>query len=463
MRKLIKNGMIVNESDVFLGDVLIEDEKILSIGFINEEESKADEIIDAKGKYVMPGAIDVHTHMELQQSEKYRSVDDFYTGTVAAAVGGTTTIIDHIGFGPKNCNLHYSINEYREKAKKSVIDYSFHGVIQTVDDNILDELKDIVREEGIPSFKAYSTYGFKVEDEGFMKVLEVMKKENGILTVHAENDGLTNYLRDKFVKEGKTDPIYHATSRPNETEAETVERLINISKMLGDAPLYIVHLSAKESLEAVKRAREEGLKNIYVETCTQYLTLTEDKYKDNGAIEGLKYLMSPPLRKSDDVEALWKGVIDGEVNVIATDHCPFMMNEKLEGKNDFRLAPGGAPGVEERVRIIFSEGVMKNRITPQKFVEVMCTNPAKIFGMYPKKGAIIPGADADLLIIDSEKIEILKNEDMKSSCDYCTYEGLEVKGSINMVFSRGNLIAKDNEFLGKMGHGEFINRKINRK
>lgn len=462
MRRLIKNGFIVNESDVFLGDILIEDEKIVSIGFINEEEAKVDEIIDVKGKYVMPGAIDVHTHMELQQSEKYRAVDDFYTGTVAAAVGGTTTIIDHIGFGPKNCNLHYSINEYYEKAKKSAIDYSFHGVIQDVNDDILDELSTIVREEGIPSFKAYSTYGFKVEDEGFMRVLQVMKENNGILTVHAENDGVTNYLRDKFVKEGKTDPIYHASSRPNETEAETVERLINISKMLGDAPLYIVHLSTKESLEAVKRAREEGLKNIYVETCTQYLTLTEEKYKENGPIEGLKYLMSPPLRKQEDVDALWNGVIDGDINVIATDHCPFMMEEKLSGKDDFRLAPGGAPGVEERVRIIFSEGVMKNRITPQKFVEVMCTNPAKIFGMYPKKGVILPGADADLLIIDSNKSEILRSKDMKSSCDYCTYEGLKVKGSIYMVFNRGNLIAKENEFLGTKGYGRFIPRKINK-
>ena len=462
MRILIKNGFIVNESDIFLGDILIEGEKIVSIGFINDEEAKVDEIIDVKGKYVMPGAIDVHTHMELQQSEKFRSVDDFYTGTVAAAVGGTTTIIDHIGFGPKNCNLHYSINEYYEKAKKAVIDYSFHGVIQDVNDDILDELKSIVREEGIPSFKAYSTYGFKVEDEGFMRVLEVMKENNGILTVHAENDGLTNYLRDKFVEEGKTDPIYHASSRPNETESETVERLINISKMLGDAPLYIVHLSTKESLEAVKRAREEGLKNIYVETCTQYLTLTEEKYKENGAIEGLKYLISPPLRKQEDADALWKGIIEGDINVIATDHCPFMIEEKLNGKDDFRLAPGGAPGVEERVRIIFSEGVMKNRITPQKFVEVMCTNPAKIFGMYPKKGAILPGSDADLLIIDSDKTEILRSEDMKSSCDYCTYEGLKVKGSIYMVFNRGNLIAKENEFLGTKGYGRFIPRKINK-
>ena len=459
MRKLIKNGYIVTESDVFLGDILIEDEKILSLGIINEEEIKVDEVIDAKGRYVMPGAIDVHTHMELQQSEKYKSVDDFYSGTVAAAVGGTTTIIDHIGFGPKNCNLHYSINKYHEKAKKSVIDYSFHGVIQHVNDEIIEELKEIVKNEGIISFKAYSTYGFKVEDEGFMRVLEAMKETDGILTVHAENDGVTNYLRDKFIKEGKTSAIYHAKSRPNETEAETVERLINISKMLGDAPLYIVHLSTKESLEAVKRARKEGLKNIYVETCTQYLTLTEEKYYDKGNEEGLKYIMAPPLRSYEDVEALWNGVINGDINVIATDHCPFMIEEKLVGKDDFRIAPGGAPGVEERVRIIFSEGVMKNIITPQKFVEVMCSNPAKIFGVYPKKGAIIPGSDADLMIIDKDKKQILSKNNLKSDCDYCTYEGMEILGAIDMVFSKGNLIAKDNEFLGKLGTGQFIKRK----
>ncbi|WP_300382149.1 dihydropyrimidinase [Clostridium sp.] len=459
MRKIIKNGTIVTESDVFKGDILIENEKIVAIGKFDDNE--ADEVIDVKGKYVMPGAIDVHTHMELQQSEKYRAVDDFYTGTVAAAVGGTTSIIDHIGFGPKGCNLHHSINNYHEIAKKSALDYSFHGVIQHVDDEILKELSEIIENEGIPSFKAYSTYGFKVEDKGFMQLLEQMKKSNGILTVHAENDGITNYLKEKFLSEGKKEPIYHALSRPNETEAETVERLINLSIMAGDAPLYIVHTSTKESIAAIKRAREEGLKNLYVETCTQYLTLTDSKYKENGPVEGLKYLMSPPLRKEEDVEALWKAVDNGDIQVIATDHCPFLFKkDKLNGKDDFTKAPGGAPGVEERVRIIFSEGVMKNRITIQKFVEVMCTNPAKIFGMYPQKGALIPGADADILIIDAEKEEILTKENMRSACDYCTYEGMKVKGLVNMVFSRGKLVAKDNEFLGEKGYGKFIYRKI---
>lgn len=459
MRKIIKNGTIVTESDIFNGDILIEDEKILAIGKF--EDNEADEVIDAKGKYVMPGAIDVHTHMELQQSDKYRAVDDFYTGTVAAAVGGTTSIIDHIGFGPKGCNLHHSINNYHETAKKSVLDYSFHGVIQHVDEEILKELSEIIENEGIASFKAYSTYGFKVEDKGFMQLLEQMKKSNGILTVHAENDGITNYLREKFLSEGKKEPIYHALSRPNETETETVERLINLSIMAGDAPLYIVHTSTKESIAAIKRAREQGLKNIYVETCTQYLTLTDSKYEENGPIEGLKYLMSPPLRKESDVEELWKAVDNGDIQVIATDHCPFLFaTDKLDGKDDFTKAPGGVPGVEERVRVIFSEGVMKNRITIQKFVEVMCTNPAKIFGMYPQKGALIPGADADILIMDVEKEEVLTKENMKSTCDYCTYEGMKVKGTVNMVFSRGKLVAKDNEFLGEKGYGKFIHRKI---
>jgi dihydropyrimidinase len=459
MRKIIKNGTIVTESDVFNGDILIEDEKILAIGKF--KDSEADEVIDAKGKYVMPGAIDVHTHMELQQSERYKAVDDFYTGTVAAAVGGTTSIIDHIGFGPKGCNLHHSINNYHEIAKKSALDYSFHGVIQHVDEDILKELSEIIENEGIPSFKAYSTYGFKVEDKGFMQLLEQMKKSNGVLTVHAENDGITNYLREKFLSEGKTEPIYHALSRPNETEAETVERLINLSIMAGDAPLYIVHTSTKESISAIKRAREQGLKNIYVETCTQYLTLTDSKYEEKGPIEGLKYLMSPPLRKEEDVEALWKAVANGDIQVIATDHCPFLFEtDKLDGKDDFTKAPGGAPGVEERVRVIFSEGVMKNKITLQKFVEVMCTNPAKIFGMYPKKGALIPGADADILIIDGEKEEVLSKENTKSNCDYCTYEGMKVNGIVNMVFSRGKLVAKDNDFLGEKGYGKFIHRKI---
>lgn len=459
MKTLIKNGIIVTDQEVFEEDLLIEDGKIVATGFF--EEDAADEVYDAAHMFVMPGGIDPHTHMELQQSPKFRAVDDFYTGTVAAAVGGTTTILDHIGFGPKGCNLHHSINHYHEIAKKSVIDYGFHGVIQEVNDDILKELDSIVREEGIPSFKAYSTYGYPMSDLDFSLLLTQMKESKGLLTIHCENDAMTVYLKEKFKKEGKVEPIYHALSRPNETEAECVDTLLNLAAMAGDAPVYIVHTSAKESVDRIALARAQGQERVYSETCTQYLMLTDEKYTEHGPEEGTKYLMAPPLRKDADREVLWEAVREDVVNTIGTDHCPFLFEtEKKLAAHDFTAGPGGAPGVEERMRIIFSEGVMKNRLSLQDFVRLTSTNSAKIFGMYPKKGSLAVGADADIVVIDPRKSEVLSVKNQKGACDYNAYEGLEVTGAIHLVFSRGKLVAKDNEFVGEKGHGQFIHRKI---
>lgn len=458
MKKLIKNGIIVNDEQTIEADLLIVDDYIMAIGDFSNNLESYDEVYDVSGMYVMPGMIDSHTHMELQQSHEFRSLDDFYTGTVAAAVGGTTTILDHIGFGPEGSNLHYSIEKYHEKAKKSVIDYGFHGVIQHVDDQILEELKQIVREEGIPSFKAYSTYGFKIGDSDMYRLLEAMKDAGGLLTVHCENDEMTNYLRNYFINTGRTDAIYHALSRPNETEAESVDTMINLALMAEDAPLYIVHTSSGEAMERIEFARESGQENLYCETCTQYLYLDDRAYFEKGNGEGVKYLCAPPLRSELDVEILWQGVANGVVDVIATDHCPFTIAEKNKGLDDFTKAPGGIPGVEERVRVIFSEGVMKGRITLNRFVEIMSTNPAKIFGMYPKKGSLVVGTDADIIVIDPSSKSKISAADIRGSSEYTAYQGLEVQGGIHLVFSRGKLIAKDNEFLGNKGDGEFIFR-----
>lgn len=461
MKLLIKNGLIVTDSERIDADLLIEDEKISAIG--NFFDEGFDEVIDAKGKYVMPAAIDPHTHMELRQSEKYTSVDDFYDGTVAAAVGGTTTIIDHMGFGEKGCNLHAPFNTYKELAKKSVIDYSFHGVFQRVDEEILEELDEIVKNEAFPSFKAYTTYGYPMFDRELMGILSHMKENGGLLTVHSENDAITNVLREKFAKEGKLDPIYHALSRPNEAEAEAVEREIYLAKVVGEAPLYIVHLSAKESLDAVKIARRNGQKNIYVETCTQYLTLTDDMFVKGGNEKGILYMLAPPLRKKADLEALWDGVKNGDIQVIATDHCPFKPEQKLEHKDDFRFAPGGISGVEERVRVIFTEGVSKGRITLEKFVEVMSTNAAKIFGMYPQKGAIMPGSDADIMIIDPNKSMVISNDNIFTKAGYTPFDGFESSCTIDTVICRGKIVARDNQFLGERGYGKLIPRANNHK
>lgn len=452
---LIKNGFIVSEKNTYKADILVENGLIKEIGKNINIDCK---IIDAEGKYIIPGAIDAHTHFDLQAGN-CRVVDDFYTGTVAAACGGTTTIIDHIAFGPKECSLQHQINEYHKLAKdKSVIDYSFHAVIQHVNKNILDEMKKVI-ESGIPSLKLYMTYDFKLNDAEILQVLKKSKECNGIIAVHAENNDVINYFREKFPLESKITPIYHAYSRPNECEAEAVNRMLYLSRLSGDAPLYIVHLSTKEGLLEIKEARKKGAKNIFVETCPQYLTLTEKEYLRERN-EGLKFIMSPPLRKESDLDALWEGINNGDIQVIATDHCPFNFSkEKQLGKNDFTKCPNGAPGVEERVRIIFSEGVKKGKISMNKFVEVMCSNPAKIYGCYPQKGVLLPGSDADIVILDANKESVITHRELHSAVDYTLYEGKKVIGGIEYVIQRGEVIVKNNTFVGKKGNGKFIKRK----
>ena len=455
MKTLIKNGNIVTSSETFKADLLIEDEIIKEIGII--DESVADTVIDATDKFVMPGAIDAHTHMALRQSEQFTSVDSFYTGGVAAACGGTTTIVDHIAFSPAGSPLHTSIERYYELAKDCAVDYSFHGVIQYVDDEIIKELENLVLNEGITSFKAYSTYSYPINDEGFLRILKSMKKTGGTLTVHCENDGITNYLQKKFISEGNTSAKYHPLSRPNNAEAETVARLIQISELADDSNLYIVHTSAKESLDQIRLGRKRGLKNLKVETCPQYLLLTDEEYDKENA-EALKYIMAPPLRKKEDNEALWTAVQDATVDVIATDHCPFHYSQKLEGINAFNKAPGGVAGVEERVRLIFTHGVATNKISENQFVKLLCENPARIFGMYPKKGTLAIGADADIMIIDPNEKDTISKQNLHSVCDYSIFEGFEVSCKIPYVLLRGKILVKDGKFLGEKGYGKFIKR-----
>lgn len=457
MSLLIKNGTIVTASDTYSGDIYIEG------GIIKEISTNlnipSDEIIDANGKFVIPGGVDVHTHLNLDVGIAIAN-DDFYTGTVAAACGGTTTIIDHMGFGPKGCNLKHQVDVYHGYADgNAVVDYGFHGVIQHINDEILDEMQSIVKEEGIPSFKVYLTYDYMLEDEAVLKVLKRLKELGGITTVHCENHGSIQLLRESFVKNGYKSPKYHPLSRPAEAEGEAVNRMINLAAIADGAPLYIVHLSSKIGLSYIKMAHERG-ENVYAETCPQYLILDDNKYEEENN-EGLKYIMSPPLRKMEDIEALWKGINDGHIKTIATDHCPFSFNkDKQLGKDDFTKCPNGAPGIEERIPLIFSEGVMKNRISINKFVEVCSTNPAKIFGVYPKKGTIQVGSDGDIVIIDPNVEKVLKIEDLHSNIDYSAYEGIKIKGCPIYTIVRGKIIVKNNNFIGEKGYGEFLKRKI---
>lgn len=457
MSLLIKNGTIITASDTYNGDIYIEDGIIKEIG--TNIDRTSDEIIDAKGKYVIPGGVDVHTHLNLDVGIAIAN-DDFYTGTVAAACGGTTTIIDHMGFGPKGCNLKHQVNVYHGYADgNAVIDYSFHGVIQHINDDILEEMESIVKEEGIPSFKVYLTYDYMLEDENVLKVLKRLKELGGITTVHCENHGSIKVLREYFVKNGFKTPKYHPLSRPAEAEGEAVNRMINLASIADNAPLYIVHLSSKIGLSYIKMANERE-ENIYAETCPQYLVLDDSKYEEDNN-EGLKYIMSPPLRKKEDIEALWKGINDGYIKTIATDHCPFSFKtDKQLGKDDFTKCPNGAPGIEERIPLIFSEGVMKNRISINKFVEVCSTNPAKIFGIYPKKGVIQVGSDGDIVIIDPTIEKTLKVKDLHSNVDYSAYEGIKLKGYPIITISRGKIIVKNNIFIGEKGYGNFLKRNI---
>lgn len=454
MKKLIKNGRIFTEAEDYQADILIEDEKIMCIG---EGIADADaQVVDAAGCYVLPGAVDVHTHMDLDVGFS-RAVDDFYDGTVAAACGGTTSIVDHMAFGPAGVPLHYQFEVYKKLAeKKAVIDYGFHGTAQHVDAQILSELEAMAA-DGIPSVKAYLTYGFKLNDADVLQILQKMKEIGGITAFHCENHDVVEYFKQKYKNEGKTSPIWHAKSRPNLAEAEAVQRVLKLARMAGDAPVYIVHLSCKESLEAVREARRQGQKHIFVETCPQYLVLTEECYERE---DGLKYIMSPPLRTQQDCDALWEGLAAGDIQAVATDHCPFNYSkEKQMGRDDFTACPNGAPGVEERLVLLYSEGVAKGRITMHRLVETLCTKPCKIYGLYPQKGAIQPGADADLVLLDPAASGVLAQSRMHGAVDYTAYEGMKVQGQIRLVMQRGNVLVKGNQFVGERGAGRFIRRR----
>ena len=459
MRTIIKNGQIVTDSEVFKGDILIEDEKIAEVA--ESIECDDAEVIEAEGMYVMPGAVDVHTHMDLDVGFA-RAIDDFYDGTVAAACGGTTTIVDHMAFGPKDCSLWHQVNEYHRLADgNAVVDYGFHGVFQHVNDATFSEMKEIKEEEGITSFKVYLTYDYRLEDEDVFRVLRAAKEAGVVITVHCENHGVITRLRKEFPEEGKTEARYHPLSRPARCEAEAVNRMIHIAAMAGDAPLYIVHLSSAEGLHEVMKARAEKRPNLGVETCIQYLLLNDSEYDDPQ--EGLKAIMSPPLRKDRDREELWKALADGGIiDTVATDHCPFHFKEgkaeKQYGKDDFTKCPNGAPGVQERLMLLFSEGFMKGRISLPQVVKYASSEPCRMFGMYPQKGSLEPGTDADIVIIDPSKKTLIDREYIRGASDYSCYEGMVLDGSIERVFLRGREIARSGKFTGKKGDGRYLRR-----
>lgn len=455
MKKILRGGKIATSQGILEGDILIEGEQITGVGGTYSDENA--EIIDVSCKYVLPGGVDPHTHFDLDVGFT-RASDDFLTGSIAAACGGTTTIIDHMAFGPSGCTLQSRVKEYHSLAKPAVIDYGFHGVVQHVNDGILEEMEKLLQDEGIQSFKVYLTYDYMLQDHDVLAVLQKAKEIGAVVCAHCENDGAVNLLREQARAQGNLTPSYHPLTRPDSCEAEAAYRFCMLGALAGDAHVYVVHLTSGRGLRAIEEARRQGQQNIHIETCPQYLVLDDSAYDD--PIEGLKAMMSPPLRKSVDQRALWQAIKTGDIDTIGTDHCPFFFEtQKQRGKDDFMLAPNGAPGVELRMPLMFSEGFMKKRISLETVVKACCTKPAELFGLAGKKGDIAVGLDADFAVIDPHIIWRAGVDKLHENVDYTPYEGMEIEGMPVMTISRGDIIVKNGVFTGKAGRGNYLPRK----
>jgi dihydropyrimidinase len=453
MSILIKNGRIITATDDYVADILLEGETISAIG--KKLDAKADKVIDASGKLVFPGGIDPHVHLDMPFMGTYSS-DNYETGTRAALFGGTTMVIDFI-LQKQGNSLRAALDEWNGRAIGNAVgDYSFHMAVTDFNDNTKKEIKEMIEKEGITSFKTFMAYkgALMIDDRQMIGLMDEVKKNGGLINVHATNGDMIDYLIQKHKEEGKLSPLYHYLSQPEITEAEASERFVDMASYTG-CPGYIVHLTCEGALNAVRNATRRNQK-MFVETCIQYLILDASLYEND--FEGAKWVMSPPLRQKKDQETLWAGINQGLVNVVATDHCPFMWEQKLAGKNDFSKIPNGHPAIENRMELLFSEGVNKGKITLNKYVEVACTNPAKIFGMFPKKGTIAVGSDADILIFDPNEKHTLSAKTHHMNVDYSGYEGWELTGKVKTVLLRGTVAIDQNKCLIEKGYGKFVKR-----
>ncbi len=454
MTLLIKNGTIVTATDQYRGDVFVDAETITTIG-INLTMS-ADRVIDATDRYLFPGGIDVHTHLDMPFGGT-TSADDFESGTIAAAYGGTTTIVD-FAIQYKGQTLHHAWETWMKKADgKAAIDYGFHMIVTDLTEQVEQEMDDLVK-QGVTSFKLFMAYPgvFMLDDASIFRALLRTGKNGGTICMHAENGGVIDVLVKRALAEGRTAPKYHALTRPARAEAEATHRAIALAE-IADVPIYIVHLSAAEALEMVAEARDRGLP-AYAETCPQYLFLSYDNYEEPG-FDGAKYVMSPPLRPRETQDRLWRGLAFNDLQAISTDHCPFCMKEqKTLGVNDFSKIPNGAPGIETRMSLVYDGGVRSGRISLNRFVELTATSPAKIFGLFPRKGTIAPGSDADIVIFNPEKKVRLSARTLHMKVDYNPYEGREVTGATETVISRGRVIVEGGRFTARAGSGSFLRR-----
>jgi dihydropyrimidinase len=452
VRTLIEGGTVVTATETMAADVVIEGEKIAAIGVGMSVE--ADNVIDASGRYVMPGGVDAHTHMELPFGGSYCS-DDFETGTRAAAFGGTTTIVDFAlqDFGE---GLRQGLDRWFDKAKIACTDYGLHVIVREVNDQVLKEMDELVG-EGVTSFKLFMAYPgvFMLDDASIFRAMRQAADSGALIMMHAENGGPIDVLVRQFLEEGKTAPVNHALTRPAVMEGEAVHRVFKLAELAG-TPSYIVHLSSRDALNAVREARDRGMP-AFAETCPQYLFLSVDDMAGPG-FEGAKFVCSPPLRTADHHEDLWKGLAGGDLQVVSTDHAPFnYVGQKDLGKDDFSKIPNGLPSVEDRFTLLYG-GVEAGHIGLNRFVEIVATAPAKMFGLYPRKGTIAPGSDADVVVFDPRVERVISAERHHMRVDYSCYEGRKVRGLPEVVLQRGRVLVQDGEFHGKPGWGTFIPR-----
>ena len=455
--RIVKDGVVVTSSHTVKADVGIVGERIAAVGPGLSVEGA--EVVSAESCLVLPGCIDVHTHLD-DAYDGLRTSDDFESGTIAAAWGGTTTIID-FATQLRGQRLQEGLDAWHEKAEsRAAIDYAFHLIVSELSQNQLGDVNGLVSNEGVTSFKLFMAYPgtFMLDDTAILKMLLQTKETGALVCIHAENGGIIDVLVNQALADGHFKPKYHAATRPMSTEVEATRRAILLAEIAG-VPIYIVHLSAAGALKEVREARARGLP-VYAETCPQYLFLSEREYERPG-FDGAKYVMAPPLRPPGNEEELWKGLSSEDLQIVSTDHSSFCFHDprgKRLGIDNFSSIPFGVPGIENRLELMHHGALNEGRMSLNRLVDVLATTPAKMFGLYPRKGTIQVGSDADLVIFDPTKKKLISSDTHHMQVDYNPYEGFEITGAVKTVFLRGETIVADDKFLGRPGNGRFIKR-----
>lgn len=454
MDLIIKNGTIVTPFDEYKADIGVKSGKVVAIAECVEDPAK--KVIDAEGKYIFPGIIDMHTHID-HWGGSAKTEDDFFTGTRAAALGGVTTLID-FAIQQKGETVAEAVSRRRQEADGMVcIDYSLHCHVTNANSETLATLQQLIA-DGYPSIKLFTTYrkaGFKIEDDDCITLMKKVTDNGGLVMIHAENDSMCESITQKFIDQNVATPINYPDSRPNLAEAECISRMILFAEHTG-ASIYFAHVSTSEGLQLIVDAKERGVK-VIAETCPHYLLLTRDKYKES---DGYKYIMAPPLRESKDLEALWEGLRKEAISIVSSDHCAFSVDKKVNGKENFSNVSPGIHGIELLLPLMYEFGVNTGKISKRQLVKSLCYNPAKIFGLYPQKGTITVGSDADLVVFDPTKTVHLEDDNHNMASDFSPYKGLKVNGYPSSVISKGCIVVNDGKFEGSKGAGKFVKRKI---